>query len=201
MSLLLLRNFLMEKIRTVIFGGSFDPIHVGHLSLASEVVASGLAGEVWFLVSPQNPHKEACRLSDENVRMQMVQLAIEGNEKFKASDFEFTLPRPSYTINTLSALEKAFPDREFVLLIGADNWEKFDRWYRHEEILARYEIIVYPRENSLKPELPAGVTWLSAKLHDVSSTQIRELVAKGCSISGLVVPAVQVFIDKNNLYR
>ena len=101
----------MEKIRTVIFGGSFDPIHVGHLSLASEVVASGLAGEVWFLVSPQNPHKEACRLSDENVRMQMVRLAIEGNEKFKASDFEFTLPRPSYTINTLSALEKAFPDR------------------------------------------------------------------------------------------
>ena len=201
MFLLLLRNFLMEKIRTVIFGGSFDPIHVGHLSLASEVVASGLAGEVWFLVSPQNPHKEACRLSDENVRMQMVQLAIEGNEKFKASDFEFTLPRPSYTINTLSALEKAFPDKEFVLLIGADNWEKFDRWYRHEEILARYEIIVYPRENSLKPELPAGVTWLSAKLHDVSSTQIRELVAKGCSISGLVVPAVQVFIDKNNLYR
>lgn len=200
MSLLLLRNFLMEKIRTVIFGGSFDPIHVGHLSLASEVVASGLAGEVWFLVSPQNPHKEACRLSDENVRMQMVQLAIEGYEKFKASDFEFTLPRPSYTINTLSALEKAFPDREFVLLIGADNWEKFGRWYRHEEILARYEIIVYPRENSLKPELPAGVTWLSAKLHDVSSTQIRELVAKGCSISGLVVPAVEKFINQNNLY-
>lgn len=200
MSLLLLRNFLMEKIRTVIFGGSFDPIHVGHLSLASEVVASGLAGEVWFLVSPQNPHKEACRLSDENIRMQMVQLAIEGNEKFKASDFEFTLPRPSYTINTLSALEKAFPDREFVLLIGADNWEKFDRWYRHEEILARYEIIVYPRKNSLKPELPAGVTWLSAKLHDVSSTQIRELVAKGCSISGLVVPAVEKFINRNKLY-
>ena len=200
MFLLLLRNFLMEKIRTVIFGGSFDPIHVGHLSLASEVVASGLADEVWFLVSPQNPHKEACRLSDENVRMQMVQLAIEGNEKFKASDFEFTLPRPSYTINTLSALEKAFPDREFVLLIGADNWEKFDRWYRHEEILARYEIIVYPRENSLKPELPAGVTWLSAKLHDVSSTQIRELVAKDCSISGLVVPAVEKFINQNNLY-
>ena len=200
MFLLLLRNFLMEKIRTVIFGGSFDPIHVGHLSLASEVVALGLADEVWFLVSPQNPHKEACRLSDENVRMQMVQLAIEGNEKFKASDFEFTLPRPSYTINTLSVLEKAFPDREFVLLIGADNWEKFDRWYRHEEILARYEIIVYPRENSLKPELPAGVTWLSAKLHDVSSTQIRELVAKGCSISGLVVPAVEKFINQNNLY-
>lgn len=200
MFLLLSRSFLMEKIKTVIFGGSFDPVHVGHLSLASEVVASGLAREVWFVVSPQNPHKEACRLSDENIRLQMVQLAIEGNEKFKASDFEFNLPRPSYTISTLSALEKEFPDREFILLVGADNWEKFDKWYRHEEILARYEIIVYPRENSLKPELPAGVTWLSAKLHDVSSTQIRELVAKGCSISGLVVPAVEKFINQNNLY-
>ena len=201
MFLLLLRNFLMEKIRTVIFGGSFDPIHVGHLSLASEVVASGLAGEVWFLVSPQNPHKEACSLSDEDVRMQMVRLAIEGNEKFKASDFEFALPRPSYTINTLSALESYFPDREFMLLIGADNWEKFDKWYKHDEILERYGIIVYPRDSITMPELPKGVRWLSAKLHDVSSTQIRELVAKGCEISGLVPPVVADFIDKNNLYK
>ena len=201
MFLLLSRSFLMEKIKTVIFGGSFDPVHVGHLSLASEVVASGLAREVWFVVSPQNPHKEACRLSDENIRLQMVQLAIEGNEKFKASDFEFNLPRPSYTISTLSALEKEFPDREFILLVGADNWEKFDKWYRHEEILAQYRIIVYPRDNSDVPELPDGVIWLQAKLHDVSSTQIRELVANGGCISGLVPPAVEKSINQNNLYR
>lgn len=200
MFLLLLRNFLMEKIKTVIFGGSFDPVHTGHLSLASEVVASGLADEVWFMVSPQNPHKEACRLSDENLRLQMVQLAIEGKDKLIASDFEFNLPRPSYTIDTLSALESRYPEREFILLIGADNWEKFDRWYKHEEILARYKIIVYPRDNSRKPELPSGVTWLSARLHDVSSTQIRELVAKGGSISGLVSPAVEMFINRNKLY-
>ena len=191
----------MEKIKTVIFGGSFDPIHVGHVSLATEVIDCGLADEVWFMVSPQNPHKEQSRLSDENLRLQMVLLAIDGNKSFKASDFEFNLPRPSYTINTLSELEKSFPDREFMLLVGADNWEKFDRWYKHDEILARYRIIVYPRDYCEAPSLPVGVTWLSAKLHDVSSTQIRELVAKGCSISGLVVPAVQVFIDKNNLYR
>lgn len=202
MCLKLLRDFLMEKIKTVIFGGSFDPIHIGHISLAAEVVKSGLANEVWFMVSPQNPHKEQCNLSDENVRLKMVDLAIAENEHFKASDFEFGLPRPSYTITTLTALEESFPDREFILLVGADNWEKFDRWYKHDEILARYRIIVYPRDNSAVPVvLPDGVTWLSAQLHDVSSTRVRELVANGCVVTGLVAPAVEEYINKNNLYR
>lgn len=191
----------MEKIKTVIFGGSFDPIHVGHLSLASAVVGSGLASEVWFMVSPQNPHKELQKLTDENVRLEMVRLAIDGNEHFKACDFEFNLPRPSYTINTLMALEESFPDREFMLLVGADNWEKFDRWYRHDEILERYGIIVYPRDNSAVPLLPDGVIWLSAELHDVSSTQIRGLVANDHSITGLVVPSVEEFINGNKLYK
>ena len=192
----------MEKVKTVIFGGSFDPIHIGHISLAAEVVKSGLANEVWFMVSPQNPHKEQCNLSDENVRLKMVDLAIAENEHFKASDFEFGLPRPSYTITTLTALEESFPDREFILLVGADNWEKFDRWYKHDEILARYRIIVYPRDNSVVPVvLPDGVTWLSAQLHDVSSTQIRALVADGKSISGLVPAKVGEFINRNNLYK
>lgn len=197
----LLKSSLMEKIKTVIFGGSFDPIHVGHISLATEVVKSGLANEVWFMVSPQNPHKEQCNLSDENVRLKMVELAIVGKEHFKACDFEFGLPRPSYTINTLSALEESFPNREFILLVGADNWEKFDRWYRHDEILSRYRIIVYPRGYGDAPELPAGVTWLSAELHDVSSTQIRALAADGKSISGLVSPKVEDFINGNKLYK
>lgn len=191
----------MNKIRTVIFGGSFDPIHTGHLSLATEVCRVGLADEVWFMVSPQNPHKQQCDLSDENIRLQMVQLAIEGREKLVASDFEFTLPRPSYTINTLSALEDAYPDREFILLVGADNWEKFDKWYRHDEILSRYRIIVYPRDNSEVPVVPEGVVWLPAELHDISSTQIRQLVKSDCSISGMVVPAVEEFIKEKNLYR
>ena len=117
----------MSKIKTVVFGGSFDPVHVGHLSLALEVLRAGLAGEVWFMVSPHNPHKEENRLSDENVRLEMVRMAIDGMDGMKACDFEFSLPRPSYTINTLSALEEAYPDREFVLLVGADNWAKFDR--------------------------------------------------------------------------
>ena len=191
----------MTKRRTVLFGGSFDPIHKGHLALAAEVCVKGLADEVWFMVSPRNPHKQGCALTDENVRFRMVQLAVKCNPLFKACDFEFALPRPSYTFNTLKALEESFPDREFVLLIGADNWEKFDRWYKGDEILARYGIIVYPRGSGDEPQLPAGVTWLSAELHDVSSTQVRESVAAGEDISEYVVDDVERYIIENGLYK
>lgn len=191
----------MEKIKTVIFGGSFDPVHVGHMSLATKVLDLGIADEVWFMVSPHNPHKEQCGLSDENLRLKMVELAIGNSENLKACDFEFNLPRPSFTINTLSALEECFPDREFLLLIGADNWRKFDRWHKHDEILSRYRIIVYPRDNGAESELPDGVIRLSAELYDVSSTQIRGLVAAGADISELVPPAVGKFINENNLYK
>lgn len=191
----------MDKIQTVIFGGSFDPIHTGHVALASEVCRRGLADEVWFMVSPQNPHKQDSALTDEGLRLQMVRLAIKECPRFKASDFEFSLPRPSYTVSTLAALEKAFPGREFSLLIGADNWEKFDRWHKGDEILAQYRIIVYPRGGEAAPQLPAGVVWLDAKLHNISSTAVREAVACGTSISGYVAPGVEQFINRNGLYR
>ena len=197
----LLINFLMTKTRTVIFGGSFDPVHVGHLALARAVCERGLADEVWFMVSPQNPHKQDSRLTDENLRLQMVQLAVQDNPSFKACDFEFALPRPSYTVYTLAALEEAYPDREFLLLIGADNWEKFDRWYKADEILARYGIIVYPRGDGNAPQLPENVVWLPAELYDVSSTAVREAVAAGERISGLVTPEVERFIIENELYK
>ena len=191
----------MTKTRTVIFGGSFDPVHVGHLALARAVCERGLAQEVWFMVSPQNPHKQDSRLTDENLRLQMVQLAVQGNPSFKACDFEFSLPRPSYTVYTLAALEEAYPDREFLLLIGADNWEKFDRWYKADEILARYGIIVYPRGDDNAPLLPGNVVWLPAELYDISSTAVREAVAAGKGISELVTPEVERFIIENELYK
>ena len=191
----------MNKRRTVIFGGSFDPIHIGHVNLAAEVVRAGLASEVWFMVSPQNPHKKDCTLSDENLRLQMVNLAIKGNTHFKACDFEFGLPRPSYTYNTLTELGKHFPDREFLLLVGADNWEKFDKWYKGDEILKRHGLIVYPRGNEKKPALPEGVTWLQAELYDISSTEIREAVANDGDFSTYVAPAVADFIREHGLYK
>ncbi len=190
-----------NKIPTVIFGGSFDPIHNGHMSLAAEVCRRGLATEVWFMVSPLNPHKEGCRITPEEIRLKMVQLAVEGNASFVACDFEFSLPRPSYTVNTLAALEEAFPEREFKLLIGADNWEKFHKWYKWETILSRYKIIVYPRGNEQEPPLPAGVVWLPAPLYDVSSTMVRDAVATGEDISCLVPQPVVGYIKEKSLYK
>lgn len=191
----------MHKRRTVIFGGSFNPVHIGHTSLAREVVERGLGDEVWFMVTPQNPHKQDKELIDETIRLQMVRLAIDGESRFKACDFEFTLPRPSYTIHTLNALEKEFPDRRFILLVGADNWAKFDRWYSYEEILSRYSLIVYPRDCDAAPLLPANVRWLSSELYDISSTMVRNMIAEGKDFSKYVSPLVFEFINENNLYR
>lgn len=190
-----------KTAKVAIFGGSFDPIHNGHLALAGEVLARGLAGEVWFMVTPQNPHKQDCTLSDEQLRLQMVQLAVEGKHGMKACDFEFALPRPSYTLHTLNALTQAFPEKEFSLLIGADNWEKFDRWYKGDEILSRHNIIVYPRGNETEPPLPRGVQWLPAKLYDVSSTMVRAAVRGGKDVTDFVPQPVARFIKDNKMYE
>ena len=191
----------MSRQRVAIFGGSFDPIHYGHLALAGEVIARGLAAEVWLMVTPQNPHKQDKVLSDEGSRFQMAQLAVEGMEGVKACDFEFSLPRPSYTLTTLTALTEAYPDKEFCLLIGADNWEKFDRWYKGDEILSRHGVIVYPRGSEEEPPLPPGVQWMPAKLHDVSSTMVRAAVAAGEDIASLVPHAVVDFIKEHKMYK
>ena len=191
----------MNKQRIAVFGGSFDPIHNGHIALAGEVISRGLADEVWLMVTPQNPHKQDKILSDERLRFQMAQLAVEGMDGVKACDFEFSLPRPSYTLTTLTALDEAFPDKEFCLLIGADNWEKFDRWYKGDEILSRYGIIVYPRGSEGEPPLPSGVRWLPAKLYDISSTMVRAAVAAGNDITDLVPATVVRFINDNKMYK
>lgn len=185
----------------MVFGGSFDPIHVGHIALAREVLVRNMADEVWFMVSPMNPLKRDNRITDENIRLQMLRLAVKDEPRFKACDFEFALPRPSYTLHTLNALEKAYPDRIFTLLIGADNWAGFDKWYKGDEILSRFSIVVYPRAGVEKPKLPDGVCWLPSPLYDVSSTMVRSSVSDGLSISGLVPPEVEDFINSNNLYR
>lgn len=190
----------MDRIRTIVFGGSFDPVHIGHLSLAREVLRCGLAGEVWFMVSPRNPLKMDVNLTDEQLRYEMVQLALENETGMRASDFEFHLPRPSYTLNTLNKLSEAFPDREFTLLVGADNWEKFDLWYKGDEIVGRYGLVVYPRDKEDVPQLPDGVRWLNAQLHDISSTQVRSMVANGEDISPFVPQKVVDFIKDNRLY-
>ena len=190
-----------KTVEVAIFGGSFDPIHNGHLALAGEVLARGLAREVWFMVTPQNPHKQDSALSDEQLRLRMVQLAVEGKHGMKACDFEFALPRPSYTLHTLNALVQAFPDKRFSLLIGADNWEKFDRWYKGDEIISRHNVIVYPRGIETEPPLPQGVLWLPATLYDVSSTMVRAAVRDGKDVTDFVPQPVARFINDNKMYE
>ncbi|MGL5273329.1 MAG: nicotinate-nicotinamide nucleotide adenylyltransferase, partial [Phocaeicola sp.] len=119
-----------EKIKTALFGGSFNPIHIGHLALANYLCEWGYVNELWFLVSPQNPLKANVNdLWDDHFRLKLVEAAIANYPKFKACDIEFQLPRPSYTIHTLRALSQQYPNHEFTLVIGADNWQLFPRWY------------------------------------------------------------------------
>lgn len=190
----------MNKIRTAIFGGSFDPVHYGHVALARAVRDNGLADEVWFLVTPLNPHKQGNNLTDEGERLAMVCLAIADEPGIVASDFEFHLPRPSYTINTLDALQMAFPDREFLLLMGADNWQKIDKWYKGDEIVARFGVIVYPRGEEAAPSLPDNVKWLQAPLYDISSTEIRSALSAGEDVGRWLHSDVVKYIKENKLY-
>ena len=180
----------MKKVG--IFGGSYNPIHIGHLALANYLCEYGDLDEVWFMVSPQNPFKLNDKLWDDNLRLELVRLAVEDYPKLHASDFEFHLPRPSYTIHTLDALKEAYPDHEFTLIIGADNWQSFPRWKSPEEIIARHRLLVYPRPGYEIDEtaLPPSVQKVDTPLIEVSSTFIRESLAQGKDVRYFLHPKV-----------
>ena len=189
-----------------VFGGSFNPIHVGHISLAKQLLRLAELDEVWLMVSPQNPLKQGhADLLDDRVRYQMVRIAVHGEAGIVASDYELHLPKPSYTWNTLQHLKVDYPDNTFVLLIGGDNWQMFSRWYRADDILRNYQIVVYPRRGSHinKASLPANVTVVDTELLDVSSTEVRQLARQGRDVSAYVpkaiVPLVHRYWEKSCL--
>ena len=186
---------------TGIFGGSFNPIHNGHISLARQLREKAGLDEVWLMVSPQNPLKQSSDLLDDELRMQMARLALEGEEGIVACDYEMHLPKPSYTWNTLQALSKDYPEREFVLLMGGDNWTLFDRWYHYEDILKNYRIVVYPRKGDNYIVGTPGVLFLEAELLDISSTDIRQRIKDGKGIRRMVPKAVADFIKEKGLYK
>ena len=190
------------KKRTGIYGGSFNPIHLGHVSLAKALAESSLVDEMWLLVSPQNPFKANANLLDDETRLRLTRLAVSDVPGVEVCDREFFLPRPSYMFNTLTALSREHPDREFVLVIGADNWERFPDWYRSSDILAAYRVIIYPRPGFVLPDVPQGITIADTPLLDISSTAIRRRIANDPDYDGEgLPPAVWKEIKATGLYR
>ena len=191
-------------MRIGIYGGSFNPIHKGHTELAASIVQQGLVDELWLLVSPLNPLKqgETSDIAEYEHRLSMARLATEDIEGVKASDFEKNLPLPSYTITTLGELHKAYPEHEFVLVIGADNWERFPRWYHAQEIIDTYSILIYRRPGCEMDEtlLPLSVQVVDTPLYDISSTEIRESVKKGRMPLKWVDRKVATYIRVHHLY-
>lgn len=185
-----------------ILGGSFNPVHIGHPMLASYLVQWGYVDKVWLTLSPRNPLKDPRDLLPDLKRLAMLNLAIKGAKDIDICDIELSMPRPSYTINTLDLLATRYPETRFKLIIGSDNWRIFDRWKDYRRILEEYGVLVY-----LRPGYPVekthieGLEVVDAPLIDLSSTFVREGIAKGRNMNFFLPPGVYKYIIDNKLYQ
>lgn len=186
-----------------LFFGSFNPIHVGHLIIANHIVEFGDLDKIWFVISPHNPFKEKSSLLDDNHRFYMVQLAVEDNARLMASNIEFSLPQPSYTIDTLTVLKEKYPTHQFVLIMGADNLMGFSKWKNNDQIIDHHEIYVYNRPgcDTSKWEQNDRVKFFDAPLMQISSSFIRESISCGKSVEYLVVPKVYEYLTEMHFYE
>lgn len=190
-------------MKIAVYSGSFNPVHTGHTQLAQFLVDKSLVEEVWFVVSPCNPLKEQKELIDEHLRLEMLISAISENPAFKASDVEFTMPVPSYTIDTLHRLNELFPEHEFCLIIGSDNALVFDKWKNYKEILDKYKVLVYPRKGysfSKVAHLYPQMQLLKSPYYNISSTRIRDAAKEKKDVTEWLHPEVYRFIVENELY-
>ncbi len=186
-----------------LFFGSFNPVHIGHLIIASTMAENADLDQVWFVVSPQNPFKNKKNLLHEFDRLYMVRQAIADNPRFNATDIEFNMPKPSYTIDTLAWLSDKYPQNQFRLIVGEDNLHSFYRWKNHEQILQRFGLLVYPRPHA-KPSTVLqheNVRMVEAPQVDISATFIRKAIQNGRSIKYLVPEEVEAYINLKRFYR
>ncbi len=187
---------------TGLFFGSFNPIHTGHLIIAESLRQQAGLDKVWFVVSPQNPLKESGLLLPEKDRLHLLKIAIKSNKYFVASDIEFRLPKPSYTIHTLEMIARQYPHRKFALIMGSDNLHIFRLWKDYKKILDNYKVLVYDRQQPLTPELikHPNLMFFDAPYLAISSTMIRQQLTEGKSIRYLVPEKVAAYIQRHRLY-
>lgn len=192
-----------RKLVTGLFFGSFNPIHIGHLVIANYMATYTDLKEVWFVVSPHNPLKQKSGLADMYDRLEMARLATENASHLKVSDIEFKLPQPSYTIDTLTHLKEKYPEKEFALIMGADNLASFKKWKNYELLLENHKLFVYPRPgiDLAEWENHPSVVITETPQMDISSTFIRNAIKQEKSIQFLVPDAVIDFMDKKSLYK
>jgi nicotinate-nucleotide adenylyltransferase len=184
-----------------LYFGSFNPIHIGHLIIGSFVANNTDVNQVWFVVSPHNPLKKSSTLLNEYHRLHLVKLATKDDEQLKASNIEFKMPRPSYTIDTLTYLEEKYIEHEFVVIMGSDSFQNLKKWKNYEVLMKNYFFYIYLRPGFEIKTTSERVKVLKAPLLEISSTSIRELIRHGKSIRYLVPELVQDEIEKSNYYK
>lgn len=186
-----------------LYFGSFNPIHIGHLIIANHVVSNTDLKQVWLVISPQNPLKPSSVLLNEYHRLHLVQKAIEDNPHLKASDIEFKLPKPSYTIDTLTYLKEKYPTHNFTVIMGSDSFTNLKNWKNYQLILRDYDIVIYNRPGfEINPEsLNKRITILNAPLLEISATAIRKNIKEGKSIQYLVSEIVNKEISDTGYYK
>jgi nicotinate-nucleotide adenylyltransferase len=194
-----------------LFFGSFNPIHLGHLIIANVVREQTDLQQVWFVVSPQNPFKKAGNLLNEYDRLRMVELAVEDNYDLRACNIEFSMPKPSYTADTLAYLGERYPNHQFHLILGSDNLTHFHRWKNYQAIIDHHVLYVYPRPGEVRPgEVPQKIKeevrkhpnlhFVEAPLLNISATFIRNLIQQDRSVQYLVADRVADYMRDKKLY-
>lgn len=192
------------RLKVGLYFGSYNPIHIGHLVIANYMVEYTGIDQLWFVVSPQNPHKKKINLLDDYQRLEMVHRAVEGDDRFRVSNIEFNMPKPSYTVDTLAYLKDQYPNYDFVILMGADNLENFHKWKNYEILIKDFGVLVYPRPgfDRSKVKTHKNITIAEgAPLMEISSSFIRQAIQAGKDVRHFLPANTREYLDEMNFYR
>ena len=194
---------VMKMQKTGLYFGSFNPIHIGHMVIANYLIEFSDLDQLWFVVSPQNPQKEKKTLLADYHRLELVMRAVEDDDRLDVSDIEFRLPRPSYTIDTLVYLEEKNPNKEFILIMGADGLKTFHKWKNAEILQEKYHRLVYPRPGTGKEVFMNQInyTLVDAPQMDISSSFIRKAISEGKDVRHFMPVASYKYLDEMNFYK